>query len=299
MPWASEANWLPTFSSLVSATSCFNCCSVSICRIIPRLAVRLAESGGLDANQDDVPASDHFSRARFHIEPKCPLVSLQQVTQASSPRDEALYIAGMLAFTGGYLEAYAWIVHRVFANAQSANLVFLWVYVTMGEWGKALHYVPPLLAFTVGVIMACWLRWAAPLRAARISLLAEIVFLFVVAVVHNRLPGFASTLGISLVAAFQTVSFPRVEGWTYNSVMVTSNFRQAIEALFAAFAGNADAAPFRRPHVFAAICIAFGAGAAVGASATEISPAYSLAVPVTLLTIVLLQCERGRSAGRD
>lgn len=49
----------------------------------------------------------------------------QQVAEASFLRDEALYIAAMLAFTGGYLEPYAWIVHRVFANAQSANLVFL------------------------------------------------------------------------------------------------------------------------------------------------------------------------------
>ena len=215
----------------------------------------------------------------------------QQVAEASFPRDEALYIAAILAFTGGYLEAYAWIVHRVFANAQSANLVFLWVYVTSGEWGKALHYVPPLLAFTGGVVMACWLRWATPLRAARISLLIEIVFLFIVAIVHNRLPGFAGTLGISLVAAFQTVSFPRVEGFSYNSVMVTSNFRQTIEGLFAAFAGNADARPLRRPYVFGAICVAFGTGAAVGAFGTEVSRAYSLTVPVTLLVVVAWLCE--------
>jgi uncharacterized membrane protein YoaK (UPF0700 family) len=226
-------------------------------------------------------------------------VSLQHIAEASFPRDEATYIAAMLAFTGGYLEAYAWIVHRVFANAQSANLVFLWVYMTSAEWGKAYHYVPPLLAFAVGVIMACWLRWAVPQRAARISLLAEIVSLFIVAILHNRLPDLAGTLGISLVAAFQTVSFPRVEGWAYNSVMVTSNFRQTIEGLFAAFAGNADTRPFRRPYVFGTICIAFGTGAAVGASATEISRAYSLAIPVALLAIVLLQCERGPSAGRD
>jgi uncharacterized membrane protein YoaK (UPF0700 family) len=219
-------------------------------------------------------------------------VTLPQVAQASFPRDEALHIAAMLAFTGGYLEAYAWIVHRVFANAQSANLVFLWVYVTSGEWEKALHYVPPILAFTVGVVIACWLRWGAPLRAARISLLTEIVFLFIVAIVHNRLPDLAGTLGISLVAAFQTVSFPRVEGWSYNSVMVTSNFRQTVEGLFAAFAGSSEAKPFRRPYVFGTMCVAFGAGAAVGAFTTEISRGYSLAVPVTLLAIVLLLCER-------
>ena len=55
------------------------------------------------------------------------------------PREEALLIASLLALTGGYLDAYTWIVHRAFANAQTANLVFLWVYVTGAEWAKALH----------------------------------------------------------------------------------------------------------------------------------------------------------------
>jgi uncharacterized membrane protein YoaK (UPF0700 family) len=202
-----------------------------------------------------------------------PETSMPQAAAASISREETLQIAGLLALTGGYLEAYAWIVYRVFANAQSANLVFLWVYMTSGEWDKAPRYVPPLLAFTVGVILACWLRRFAPLRASQISILIEIVSLFIVAILHNRLPEVAGTLVISLVAAFQTVSFPRVEGWTYNSAMVTSNFRQTIEGLFAGFAGSSEARPFRRPYVFGMICVAFGAGAALGALATEMTRA--------------------------
>lgn len=218
-------------------------------------------------------------------------MSVQQVSVASFPRDEALQIAGLLAFVGGYLEAYTWIIHHVFANAQGANLVFLWVYMTSGEWEMATRYVPPLLAFAAGVILACWLRWIAPHRAAQISTLTEIAFLFIVAILHNRLPEVAGTLGLSLVAAFQTVSFPRVEGMNYSSVMVTSNFRQAIEGLFAALAGSALARPLRRSYVFGAMCIAFGVGAALGAFATKVTPAFSLVVPVTSLLIVLLLCE--------
>ena len=109
---------------------------------------------------------------------------------------------------------------------------------------------------------------------------------------HNRLPEVAGTLGLSLVATFQTVSFPRVEGWSCNSVMVTSNFRQAIEGLFAAFARSAELRPFRRPYVFGMMCVAFGSGAAAGAFATEFKRAYSLAIPVLLLVIVLLLCEQ-------
>lgn len=218
-------------------------------------------------------------------------MSIPQAAITSFPREEALQIAGLLAFTGGYLEAYTWIVHHVFANAQSANLVFLWVYVTGGEWERAVRYVPPLLAFTIGVIMACGLRRFTPKQAARISVLVEILFLFIVAVLHNRLPGVAGTLGLSLVAAFQTVSFPRVEGLSYNSAMVTSNFRQTIEGLFAAFAGGTELKPFRRPYLFGAVCIAFGLGAAVGAFVTEMTRSYSLVTPVMLLVLVLVHCE--------
>jgi uncharacterized membrane protein YoaK (UPF0700 family) len=210
---------------------------------------------------------------------------------AAFPREEALLIACLLALTGGYIEAYTWIVHRVFASGQTANLVFLWVYVTSGDWNEADRFVLPLLAFGVGVILACWLRRAAPEQAARISIIIEIVFLFIVAILHNHLPDRAGTFGISLVAAFQTVSFPRVEGLAYSSVMATGNFRQAIEGLFAALAGSAHARPLRRPYVFGVMCIAFGGGAAMGAVVTEVTPAYSLAVPVALLVIVLVRCE--------
>src|SRR5690242_3690134 len=128
-----------------------------------------------------------------------PVVSVQQ-SAAAVPREEALLIACLLALTGGYLEAYTWIVHRVFASGQTANLVFLWVYLTNGDWDEADRFVFPLLAFGFGVILAGGVRWAAPERAGRISIIVEIVFLFVVAILHNRLPERAGTLGISLVA---------------------------------------------------------------------------------------------------
>lgn len=219
-------------------------------------------------------------------------MSISQAAALSFRREEALLVACLLALTGGYLDAYTWTIHRTFANAQTANLVFLWVYVTGGEWGKAFHYVPPLFAFVLGVIMASCLRQFAQQRAPAISVAIEIVFLFVIAILHNRLPDLAGTLGLSFVAALQTASFPKVERWNYSSVMATSNFRYAIESLFAAFAEGQDAGSFRRPYVFGAMCVAFGMGAAIGAIMTGVTRAYSLAVPVTLLAIVLLLCER-------
>src|SRR5256714_5456323 len=96
---------------------------------------------------------------------------------AASPpirRDETVQISLLLAFAGGYLDAYTWIVHGVMANAQTANLVLLWVYGTAGEWTRALHFSPPIAAFMVGGIVAAWLRRAPGDRARAISTPIEI-----------------------------------------------------------------------------------------------------------------------------
>ncbi|MFL6816166.1 MAG: YoaK family protein [Bradyrhizobium sp.] len=207
------------------------------------------------------------------------------------PREEALPVATLLAFAGGYLDAYTWITHRVFANAQTANMLFLWIHAMAGEWVKALHYVPSLAAFAFGVVMASWLRRVAGANAGPISLLIEIAFLILVAVLHNRLPDVAGTLGISFVAAMQAASFPRVESWAYSSVMATTNLRQTIEGLFIVVSGSPEPRPFRRPSVFGAICASFGLGAALGAYVTLQVPALTLGIPVALLLIALLMCE--------
>lgn len=216
---------------------------------------------------------------------------------AASPpirRDETVQVSLLLAFAGGYLDAYTWIIHGVMANAQTANLVLLWVYGTAGEWPRALHFAPPIAAFAVGIVIAAWLRRATGDRASAISTLIEIVLLIAVGILHNRLPDLAGTLGISFVAAMQAAIFTRVEGVVYSSVLITGNLRQAIEGLFAVATGQLGS--LRRPNIFAALCVAFGIGAAIGAYATKGIPDLALGLPVVALLIVLFQCEQ-RSDG--
>ncbi|WP_061024795.1 YoaK family protein [Bradyrhizobium sp. CCH5-F6] len=219
-------------------------------------------------------------------------MSSVDTVSASLRRDETVSIALLLAFVGGYLDAYTWIIHGVMANAQTANLVLLWVHGSAGNWGDALHFVPPILAFAVGILLVSWLRGVAGRRISAISTLLEILLLVTIGVLHNRLPDLAGTLGISFVAAMQTAVFTKVDGVAYSSVMITGNMRQAIEGLYTALSGGG---PLRRSGIFAALCVAFGGGAAIGAFATKGIPDLALGIPVTALLIVLLQCEIERS----
>ena len=172
-----------------------------------------------------------------------------RASNLSVRRQETLLVVLLLAFAGGYIDAYTWILHGVLANAQSANVVFLWVEAMARRWEEAFRYVPPILAFTVGVVVASWLRRSAGGKAGEVSLLIEIVMLLVVGVLHNRLPDLAGTLGISFVAAIQTSIFTKVEGLTYSSVMITGNMRQAIEGVFEA-SGGGDLGGLRRACIF-------------------------------------------------
>lgn len=216
------------------------------------------------------------------------------VRVTTMPRHETLLVALLLGFAGGYLDTYTWITHGVLANAQTANLVFLWVHATAAQWEQAFHFVPPLFAFGVGVVIAAWLRRVAGARAGQLSLLIEIAMLILVGILHNRVPEVAGTLGISMVAAMQTSIFTKVEGSTYSSVMITGNFRQAIEGAFALIAGDRQAGLLRKSCIFMAICAAFGTGAAAGAFLTERMPTLTLTVPVAALMIVLLFYAAGR-----
>jgi len=205
-------------------------------------------------------------------------------------REETLLVALLLAFAGGYIDTYTWITHGILANAQTANIVFLWVNATAGRWQQAFHFAPPLFAFFVGVVIAAWLRRVAGSRTGQISLLIEIGMLILVGFLHNRVPQVAGTLGISMVAAMQTSIFTKVEGATYSSVMITGNFRQAIEGAFALIAGDRQIGLLRKSSIFMGVCAAFGTGAAAGAFLTERMPALTLLVPVAALLLVLLRC---------
>jgi len=203
--------------------------------------------------------------------------------------EEGLLVTLMLGFIGGYIDAYTWISHGVLANAQTANLVFLWVNAAAGQWQEASHFVPPLFAFFVGVVIASWLRRGAGARAGQLSLLVEVAMLILVGVLHNRVPHLAGTLGISMVAAMQIPIF-RVEGSVYSSVMITGNLRQAIEGAFALIAAEPQSGLLRKSCIYMGVCAMFGTGAAAGSFLTERVPTLTLMVPIVALLLVLLLC---------
>jgi len=221
------------------------------------------------------------------------------VTLASA--EESIRVAILLSLGGGFLDAFTWVGHGgVFANAQTGNVVLLGVAAATGQWGQTLRHASPIVAFLLGVFVAQGLRFADIRRdgrgAALYSLGVEIVLLLIVAVLPTRFPDFPIVLGIAFVAALQTSSFAKVEGWSYSSVMTTGNLRRAAEALFASVAPPRKQVATRQAAVFAVICASFCLGAGVGAVATAWLANAAVLVPAAVLAAALLMCLRGGDA---
>jgi uncharacterized membrane protein YoaK (UPF0700 family) len=214
------------------------------------------------------------------------------------PVEETLRVAMLLSLGGGFLDAFTWVAHgRVFANAQTGNVVLLGVAAATGQWREALHHVPPIAAFLLGVFVAHRLRRRASVRGAQLAALfslgVEIALLLVVAALPRAFPDLPIVLGIAFVAALQSSSFARVEGAAYSSVMTTGNLRRMAEALLAGLGPPRDAAALRQGRVFAAICSTFCLGAALGAFAAERLANAAVLVPAAVLALALVLCLRG------
>ena len=60
----------------------------------------------------------------------------------------------MLAFSGGLQDAYTYNVRgKVFANAQTGNVVLMSQNFMSGDFGRGVYYLCPLVAFALGVFV--------------------------------------------------------------------------------------------------------------------------------------------------
>ena len=111
-------------------------------------------------------------------------------------RSESFRATAMLAVAGGFLDAYTYLCRgQVFANAQTGNMVLLAVRLAEGSWAQAFHYLMPILAFALGVLVAEVVRrnsrHAGRFHWRHTVLLVEMAVLVAAALVRRWAPGTA------------------------------------------------------------------------------------------------------------
>ena len=180
---------------------------------------------------------------------------------------EAFITALFLSVSGGLQDVYTYLYRgKVFANAQTGNIVLMAVKLFAGEWGEALRYLMPLCAFALGIFVAefirlklkrmQWLHWR------QLVVLFEILLLFVVGFLPQELNLLANSL-VSFSCAMQVQSFRKVNGYAFASTMCTGNLRSGVESLNA-WRRTGDRDALAKTGDYFGVILLFALGAGVG-----------------------------------
>lgn len=204
---------------------------------------------------------------------------------------ESFHLAAILAVSGGYMDAYTYLARgKVFANAQTGNMVLLGINIMDGKLAGTSKYLIPILAFVIGILVAEMIRnkFGTFQRVdwRQIILLIEILTFIIAALLPVGSMDAAANSLISFVSALQMGSFRKVNGNAFGSTMCTGNLRSGTECLYHyLFRGN-KAMKSRWVHYYG-IILFFIAGAAIGAWATHKLAGYAILGCCLLIAVVV------------
>ena len=181
---------------------------------------------------------------------------------------DSLLTASFIILSGGLQDAYTYLCRgKVFANAQTGNIVLLSAYLFEGDTARAMHYLVPVLSFMLGIFVAECIhrrfKHMEKIHWRQLIILSEIVLLFVVGFLPQERNTAANML-VSFVCAMQVQTFRKVRGHAYASTMCIGNLRSGTEALCEYF-HDKNKAVLRRALTYFGVIGIFALGAGAGA----------------------------------
>jgi uncharacterized membrane protein YoaK (UPF0700 family) len=202
-----------------------------------------------------------------------------------------LWFAVMLTLTNGFLDAHTYIARgHVFANVQTANVIFSAINVSERQFSAALAHLWPLLAFIVGMLLASHIKSGRMERLVPYSLRWTIGIQAVVLAVIGFVPATVDhnfvTVPISFLAAVQIGLFRNIGDLAYLPVATTGNLMRFLESAYDSVVDKKVEA--RRPLlVYGTLIIAFASGALTGALSTDALRVHAIWLPASFLAVTL------------
>lgn len=177
---------------------------------------------------------------------------------------ESIELGIILALSGGFMDAYSYIQRgKVFANAQTGNMLLLGVNIAEGQYMVAFHYLFPVLAFTIGIALSEWVRLKNKrLHWRQMAVLIEAIILLFVALIPLNMNLLANSL-TSLACGIQVESFRKIHGHGIATTMCIGNLRSGTENM-CLFFQSGEKAYLKKGILYFGIILCFIIGAVFG-----------------------------------
>ena len=186
---------------------------------------------------------------------------------------EAMPTGIFLTLSGGFQDAYTYYTRgKVFANAQTGNIILLGHNAMNGDFADAFRYLAPVLAFAGGIYISEVIRGIyreyGKLHWRQIVVALEILLLFVVGFLPQSM-NMAANILVSFVCAMQVEAFRKMKGSAYASTMCIGNLRSATEMLYR-YRHTKEKGCLEKCLRYYGVILVFGIGAALGRLMTSL-----------------------------
>lgn len=180
---------------------------------------------------------------------------------------ESIELGIVLAIAGGFMDAYSYICRdNVFANAQTGNMLLLGVSLSEGDWGTAVRYFFPVLAFAIGIAASDMVRILLKNRNLfhwrQIAVISEGIVLVAVSFMTQEQNLLANSL-TSLACGIQVESFRKIHGNGIATTMCIGNLRSATQNI-CEYWHTKDRSALRKGVLYYGIILCFIMGAVIG-----------------------------------
>ena len=192
---------------------------------------------------------------------------MNKMVSSGGQMSDSMLTMVCLTLSGGLQDAYSYFVRgKVFANAQTGNVVLMSQHLFAGEWADSLRYLIPLTAFVCGVFAAEEIRgrfWnLEAVHWRQIVAVTEIILLFCVGLLPHSMDSAANAI-TSFACAMQVQAFRKVDGYAVASTMCIGNMRSGVEAL-SRYRRTGEREMLRKATEYIGVILVFALGAGAG-----------------------------------
>ena len=226
---------------------------------------------------------------------------LQVDTLQEEKLHDNIVIGVCLSLVGGFLDAYSYLLKgRVFANAQTGNVVLLFISAANQELHKSLKYIIPIITFALGIFISEFLKnkhYVKNYTRMAAVLLFELAVLAAIGLTGVYFHHDIVNSVISFIAALQVVNFDKVDGNPIATTMITGNLKSSMINL-AKYRAVKDIKYLHSFFKYILIILSFGFGVAFGFIAIKYYAERSILLCELFIVIALAMLQREEKLGR-
>ena len=224
--------------------------------------------------------------------PSAPLDTIQ--IQEEKLHDN-IVIGVCLSLVGGFLDAYSYLLKgKVFANAQTGNLVLLFISVANRELHKSHKYIIPIVTFALGIFISEFLKnkhYVKNYTRMVTVLVFEVLVIAAIGLTGTYFRHDIINFVISFIAALQVANFDKVDGNPIATTMITGNLKSSMINL-AKYRTTKDIKYLHSSFKYFLIIASFGIGVSIGFIAIKYYAEKSILLCELFIIIAFVMLQR-------